>query len=294
MRNAGPGVSDPPRMSGAPGVSVILPAHDEAAYIGACLSALLASDPVKGAVQVIVIANACRDDTAGIARSHHASVRARGWQLDVLETEQPGKLAALNLGDRAARGAIRVYLDADVAVSPPLLAQIAGALDTAAPLYASGTPVVLPPEGAFLRAYTRFWQRLPFAATGVPGFGLFAVNDAGRARWKTFPDIISDDTFVRLHFASSERVRLPATYSWPMIAGLGNLLRVRRRQDDGVTQIAQLYPGLLKNDDTPRPGPGRLARLALQDPGGFAAYAFVKLAVRTPLARSRAGWARGR
>ena len=46
--------------------SILIPAHNEAEYLGACLSALLASDPAQE-VEVIVIPNACTDATAQIA-----------------------------------------------------------------------------------------------------------------------------------------------------------------------------------------------------------------------------------
>ncbi len=47
-------------------ISVIIPANNEEGYIGTCLDLLLASDPpAKGAMQVIVVANGCMDDTVG-------------------------------------------------------------------------------------------------------------------------------------------------------------------------------------------------------------------------------------
>ena len=89
-----------------------------------------------------------------------------------------------------------------------------------APRYASGRPnVTLSGQDTLTRHYTRFWETIPFMTQGVPGFGVFAMNRAGRARWGAWPDIISDDTFARLSFAPSERVSVPATYDWPMIEG---------------------------------------------------------------------------
>lgn len=262
-------------------ISVIIPAHDEAGYIGTCLEALLASRDVI--LQVIVVANACRDGTAQIARSS---------DVEVIETSRPGKLNALNLGEARATGSVLAYLDADVVVSPDLMARLAEVLTVDEPRYASGTPVVVA-QSAFSRAYARFWTQLPFVSEGVPGFGLFAVNRAGRARWQAFPEIISDDSFVRLNFAPQERVKVAANYQWPMIEGFSNLVRVRRRQDRGVAQLSRLFPELLVNDDTKRPGLGQMLALGLRDLPGFAAYGLVRLAVRTPCARSE-GWARGR
>jgi glycosyltransferase involved in cell wall biosynthesis len=272
-------------------LSVVIPAHDEAAWLPACLGALLASDPVEGGAEVIVVPNGCRDDTAGVARSHAGAFAAKGWRLEVIERAEGGKPGALTAGDAAARGRVIAYLDADVTVSPPLLAQLARALSGEAPRYGSGTARVTT-RGLVSTLYARFWRTTPFVSTGVPGFGLFAVNRAGRARWADWPRIISDDTFARLMFAPAERVSVPATYDWPMIEGFAPLVRVRRRQDAGVAEIGALYPGLLENRDTDR-GPPPWRR-ALRDPAGFAAYCAVRAAVLLPVARGGGGWARGR
>ena len=272
-----------------PRLSVIIPASNEADYIGACLTALFASGPLDA--ECIVVANGCRDATAAVAQGFAAQATAAGWALTVLDLPQGGKPNALNAGDRTARGALRAYLDADVVVSPPLMAQLIAALGGDSPRYATGTAQIPRAQSWVTRAYARFWQRLPFAQSNAPGYGLFAVNPAGRARWGDFPAIISDDTFVRLQFEPHERVQVPASYAWPMIEGFSALTRVRRRQDAGVAEIDRLYPGLLAREAKARLGKADLLALALRDPLGFATYAAVSLAVRL---RRGQGWTRGR
>ncbi len=269
-------------------VSILLPAHDEGAWITACLQAVMASDPMPPGwrAEVLVIANGCSDDTADRARQVGGA--------RVIELPQGGKLNALNQGEAQAQGEILIYLDADVIVSPPLLAGLVRALDTAVPRYASGQPQVSRARSWITRAYARLWVELPFLHTGVPGFGLFAMNRAGRARWDDWPDIISDDTFARLQFGPDERVRVPATYDWPMVEGFANLVRVRRRQDAGVTQIRADYSHLLTNDDKVALSRAGKLRLLLRNPLAFAVYAAVALAVKSPLFRSQSRWARGR
>lgn len=286
-------MADDPAVRAVPALSVVLPASNEAEWIGPCLRALCGSKWTNPSfVEVMVIANGCRDDTADRARAMAPVFAARGWELVVIERDEGGKLGALNAGDAAARGAIRVYLDADVTVSNGLLGQLHHALDTDRPRYASGR-VRITARGAVSRAYARIWRRVPFMAQGVPGCGVFAVNAAGRARWGAFPDIISDDTFVRLSFAPDERIGVPASYDWPIAEGMCNLIRVRRRQDTGVTEIADRFPELTANDDTPAvPLSGKLA-LAAGDPVGFAVYTGVALAVRMRPAPPT-DWSRGR
>ena len=271
-------------------LSVIIPASNEAGYISDCLRHLCASD--AAGVQVIVVANGCRDATARFARETLAAHQPAGWTSTVLELAQGSKPGALNVGDAAALHPMRVYLDADVQVSPGLLSALGAALAGPVPRYASGTPVIPAAQSAVTRAYARFWQKLPFNQTAAPGYGLFAVNAAGRARWGDFPSLISDDTFVRLQFLPEERVQVADPYLWPMIEGFAPLVRVRRRQDAGGRELSALYPGLMAREGKPDLTATELLRLALADPPGFATYAAVSLAVRAR--RGGAGFARGR
>ncbi|MBI6630601.1 glycosyltransferase [Pontibaca salina] len=273
-------------------LSVLIAARDEEDYLPGCLSALLAQDRAAPASEIIVAANGCRDRTVAVAQSFGAQFAARGWALVVLDLADGGKLAALNAAEQRARGAALVYLDADVRCEPALLGQLQQALDVAQPRYATGTLAVQPARSWVTRAYAGFWTRLPFVRGGAVGAGLFAVNRAGRARWGEFPEIISDDTFVRLNFAPDERIEVPARYHWPMVEGFANLVRVRRRQDRGVAEVNRQFPALTANARKTAPEARDLAGLMLSAPVGFGVYLAVHLAVR--LRRSTADWTRGR
>lgn len=295
--------------------AVIIPASNEAGYLGRCLAALVAQDRAAGRVLVIVAANACRDATVAVARGVEAAITTRGWQLVIDDSPEPGKLGALNRADALAEAAgagLRAYLDADVVCEPALLGQIRAVLDRAAPdrapleknvpeknvldrdapAYATGTLAVMRAQSWVTRAYADLWTRLPFVRCGAVGAGFFAVNAAGRARWGQFPAIISDDTFVRLNFAPDERHEVPARYHWPMVEGWANLIRVRRRQDAGVAEVYRLYPYLRANEGKGAVGQGGLLSLALRAPLGFVVYTAVRLAVR--LRSPGAEWSRGR
>ncbi|HLQ20084.1 MAG TPA: glycosyltransferase family 2 protein [Tabrizicola sp.] len=274
-------------------LSVIIPAHDEEAWIDRCLAALIAQTGETGAVELLVVANACRDGTVARARTYADRAAARGWDLRVLDLAEGGKIRALNAGDHAARGKLRVYLDADIACDAAMLAQLRRALtSTTAPRYATGTLAIAPARSVVTRAYASVWCRLPFVRGGAVGAGLYAVNGAGRARWGDFPQVISDDTFVRLSFAPDERIEVPARYHWPMVEGFGNLVRVRRRQDAGVAELRRLYPALFANEGKAPLRLSDLVRIALRVPLGFLVYLLVHLAVR--LRPPAADWTRGR
>lgn len=278
-------------------LAVLIPANDEDAYIGSCLQALFASEPVPGhRVQIIVIANGCTDQTAAIAGRFTEHAAARGWNLVVLEIETAGKIVALRageaeLGDPRMVDCVRVYLDADVIVTPPLLAEIAQVLDTTSPRFATGTVRVISPRSLLVKLYARFWRTLPYFDTGAAGFGFFAVNGRGRRRWGVFPDVIADDTFVRLNFRPHERIQVAALYRWPLVDNVVRLIRVRRRQDRGTAEIAERFPELLHNENKPSL---RLWPLIRRAPFGFMVYGLVVAIARLWPGNGRGGWTRGR
>jgi glycosyltransferase involved in cell wall biosynthesis len=274
-------------------LSIVIPANNEAAHINACLEAVLASDgPVRA--QIVVAANGCSDTTVPRAESFAERAAAKGWALTVLDLPEGGKLGALNAADAAATYEMRAYLDADVVVDADLFGQLAKALaETDTPRYASGQLRLCRAKSWVTRAYGRIYAQVPFLTEGVPGAGLFAVNAAGRARWADFPDIISDDTFVRLSFAPQERVGVSAGYDWPLVEGFAALVRVRRRQNAGVDEVFTRYPDLVRNDDKSPLSKSKMLIMALRDPIGFAVYVAVALAVKARPQTSQS-WERGR
>lgn len=273
-------------------LAVIIPACNEEAFIGRCLSAVLGQTSAVGRLQIIVAMNACNDGTKEIVQEFVPRARALGWVLVCDISESPGKIEALNRADMLVDAPIRIYLDADVICNPELLSQIRVALDRTEPRYATGTLEVSPARSWITRSYAKFWKQLPFVQGGTVGAGMFAVNAAGRKRWGVFPSIISDDTFVRRNFVSSERIEVQARYYWPMVEGLSNLVTVRRRQDAGVTEVYRLFPALRKNEAKIQLRSLELVRLTLSNPVGFVVYLLVHLLVR--LGPSVTDWSRGR
>lgn len=273
-------------------LSIVIPAHNEAGELPGAFEALLASNASHHLVEIIVVSNGSRDGTAEVARGFADAVARKGWSLTVIDLPQGNKIKALNAGDRAARGDVLIYLDADVRVSPRLLGALACALHRPDPAYASGRLRPVHARSALTRAYTRLWLRVPFMAHGVPGCGIFAMNRAGRDRWGDWPDVFADDTFARLQFAPHERHMVDESYTFPVAEGLRRLVRVRRRQNQGVRQVRTRYPELFRNEDRVSLSPRGVAALALRDPLGFATYAGVSVAVR--FTRWDGTWTRAR
>ncbi|MCA9510042.1 MAG: glycosyltransferase [Myxococcales bacterium] len=227
-------------------VSVVVPAHDEEAVIERCLRAMLeGAEP--GELDIVVVANGCRDATAARARAvaaeHPGAVR-------VVELERPSKHGALVRGDAEARGFPRFFVDADVSLPLAALRSVAAVLRRGEALVAAPRMQVDLGESSWAaRAYYRVWMRLPYHRSGTIGSGVYALSEAGRARVGPFPDIISDDGYVRLCFAPAERASIAgATFTITAPRDLAGVLAVKTRSQKGWRQLREQFPALVAND----------------------------------------------
>lgn len=176
--------------------SVIVAAHNEAAVLDRSLPNL-----VGPGVQVIVAANGCTDNTVEVASRH---------PVEVLDIPTPSKVAALNAGEKVATSFPRMYVDADVVLSPGAIAHLTRALGRPGALAAvplrrlelSGRPLLV-------RAYFAIHSRLPVFYNGLFGRGVIALSEAGRARFTQFPAVVADDLFLDSLFGPHERTVVP-------------------------------------------------------------------------------------
>jgi glycosyltransferase involved in cell wall biosynthesis len=185
--------------------SVIIAAHDEGAVLGRCLDALL-SDATPGELDIIVAANGCTDDTAGVALAR-TGVR-------VLDLPEAGKVGALNAGDAVAKGFPRLYLDADIVLTTGAVRALAAAVSVDGPgswhALAAAPRRELDIEGRSLmvRAYFAIQSRLPAFDGALFGRGVVALSESGRARFDQFPDVIADDLFLDSLFLPDEKLQV--------------------------------------------------------------------------------------
>ncbi|GAP54962.1 putative N-acetylmannosaminyltransferase [Arthrobacter sp. Hiyo6] len=180
--------------------SVIIPAHNEAGVVARVL-APLAPLAAAGQVEVIVVCNGCTDDTADIARHFDG--------VTVLELQQASKTAALNAGDAAASRWPRLYLDADVQISPTALRELFRCLAPGGPL-AARPSVRYDLQGAhpLIHSYYSTKLRLPSVRNGLWAGGAYALSMEGRRRFEEFPDVTADDLFVDRLFGPTEKAIL--------------------------------------------------------------------------------------
>ncbi|MGH9227698.1 MAG: glycosyltransferase [Acidimicrobiales bacterium] len=220
----------------SPAVSVVVPAHNEAAVLPRTLTALIAGAR-PNELDVIVVCNGCTDRSADVARSIGPPVR-------VLEIPQASKIDALNAGDEAADALPRVYLDADVELSIGSVRRIAEVLRSGKGMVAA-PEVALDPAGSswIVRAYYAVWLQLHRIHGDVFGSGVYAVSATGRQRFDRFPDILGDDLWISAMFERHERLSVrDATVVIRPPRTVRQLVRRRARAVQGNEEVRAVLP----------------------------------------------------
>ena len=143
-------------------ISLIIPAHNESAFLPSCLAAAqLAANRAQSAVEIIVVLNRCTDDTEEIARRHGCRiVREDAKNLSLIR----------NAGVAVASGEIIVTCDADSLMHPESFAKILQRLDSGKTV--GGGAMVLP-ERWSLGIVASAISILPYLIFSGVSFGLF-------------------------------------------------------------------------------------------------------------------------
>lgn len=185
--------------------SIVIPAHNESRSIARAIRSVL--DQCADA-EVVVVANACEDDTADQARRVSREVH-------VIETETSGKCPAMNLGDDTVESFPRFYMDADVYLAPGSIARLERALDDGVLLVAPESRIEFRRSSLPARLVLQIERRNHFygGSSAPNGSGVFGVSQSGRRRWDRFPKVLNDDGYVGLHFTAAETAVVPGAVS---------------------------------------------------------------------------------
>jgi cellulose synthase/poly-beta-1,6-N-acetylglucosamine synthase-like glycosyltransferase len=180
----------------SPRVSVVIAARDEEAHLWDKLVSLAGGGIPADHLEIIVVDDGSRDDTARIARAAGARV--------ISFPEGRGKAAALNAGVAAARHPILVLTDARQLLERGALAELCAALADPTVGAVSGE-LVGAAQGAG-SAYRRFddalrrWESRSGSMIGVVG----AFWACRRELYPTLPDgLILDDVYAPMMVARS-------------------------------------------------------------------------------------------
>ncbi len=205
--------------------SVIIPAHNEALVIERCLRSIL-TDHRHGELDIVVACNGCTDDTAAIAAAVDPSIT-------VVSTSEASKWGALDLGDAHAAGFPRMYVDADVAVSPRAIQTLADAMQRNGA--AIGAPTLRFPDfsasSMVVRLFYRGWRHSPYFDDKLIGFGFYALSSEGRSRFDTFPETMAEDYFLHRLFTAGERHVDDSSWFTPLLpTTVRDIVAVHARQ----------------------------------------------------------------
>ncbi|WP_420116503.1 glycosyltransferase family 2 protein [Micromonospora sp.] len=177
-------------------VTVLVPAHNEAAFIARKIADSLAQDYPADRLEILVVDDGSADGTAEqAARCGDPRVRV------VQQSERQGKSAALNRGVREARGEIVVCTDANGSLAPASVRAVVAAFDHPDVAVVSGRklPIGDGAHGGGESAYWRYESALKGfegrlgTVVGADG-GIFAVR---RSLFRDIPPgIFADDFWI--------------------------------------------------------------------------------------------------
>ncbi len=263
-----------------PRISLIVPAHNEAAVIAQTLAPLRAL-AYQGKAEVIVVPNACTDQTAEAAR-------AACPEAQILSTEVPGKANALNIAMTRAKGDAVISLDADL-VLPASAVEILAAplLDGRADATCGRMHVDLGGAALLVRLFYQGWALNPYHDGGKFG-GVFGLSRAAVVRIFPLPPLTADDEYVSRKVAPARTQFCPAVrFTVFAPRTLRALFAIRKRSWRGTRALATAAAGRKTNAGAARTVLSR-AKTQPQTWAGVAVYFAVILAARLAVFCERA------
>ena len=204
--------------------SVIVPAYNEAAYLGQALDSLLHQD-YDGTYEVIVVDNNSRDDTAAIAARYGVRV--------VREPEQ-GVCAARQRGVDCAKGEIIISTDADTTQPADWLRTIDARFADSAGVVAVAGPCRYKNPSWWAKAYPTLLFGLVSAIYALTGFVFYVSATNFAIRRTAFPGYDLKLTQGGDELDLLRRLRRRGEVSW-------------HRQNVVTTSARRLQRGLLYN-----------------------------------------------
>lgn len=213
--------------------TVIIPAHNEETTILRCLEALHTPyTSNKPPIDIVVSCNGCSDNTAELVRQHFPMVTC-------IEQATASKIAAIRAAEKIAISKPYIYLDADIKLSRASLNQLTKASQAnTGKLIVPRSMTITEHSSYWVRAYYRHWYLTPGVLKLGFGSGVYVLNEKARSQFNHWPDIISDDGFVRTFFNDDDIVIVDTAISEVTApAKLNHLLAIKRRSKFGNLEI---------------------------------------------------------
>ena len=217
--------------------TVIIPAHNEATVIAQCLDSIAGQESVE---RIIVACNACTDNTAKIVKLYE--------KVHCLELVMASKTNAINEAEKYISSYPVFYIDADTCLGPGAIQEVTRVMTNNRLLLAAPTPVVSATYSSWpVRTFYRVWLNLPYIKEGVIATCSYVIAREGRKRFSHFPEVISDDGFVRGHFETCELANVASAKIYINAPkDLLSLIKIKTRARLGNIQLSktQDLPGI--------------------------------------------------
>ena len=219
--------------------TVIVPAYNEASSIATLLSQIV-NGVHSEEYQVIVACNGCLDNTVDVVRTQFPEVTC-------LDIDTPSKTNAINRAEALRPGFPRIYIDADVQISSRSVTRLIHTLQS------ESSPLVVAPRGVplteasdrLVQWFYAAWQKTVYFIEDGFGSGVYGLNRTAREKFSAFPDLISDDGFVRtlgpdvrIQVCEESRSRVQAPRN------IRDLLAIKVRSKLGKIELSRKNPEL--------------------------------------------------
>jgi glycosyltransferase involved in cell wall biosynthesis len=224
--------------------TIIIPAYNEASVITNTIKSIL-SDGMITPSQIIIVCNACHDNTAEIVRQFlvdaENQLKQQKIEILILETPIASKTNAINLGHDKATHLKRILLDADIMISGASLVTLYNQMHLNNALVAS-------PRAIFNYANSNFWVNQYYRVASVSNYNRFqrisnviALSEQATQRLGNLPQIIADDEYISRQFCESEKLVVDKCYfEFTCPLDLVSLLKTQTRVRLGNIQLNKL------------------------------------------------------
>lgn len=170
--------------------TIIIPAHNEENVIKRLLDEI---KKISHIYTIVVSCNGCTDSTEDIVEKYSP-------EIFYVSTGIGSKTNALNLAEEQIKFSLPcLYLDADVIISCESIVSLLNCAQR------YSYPVLVVPKlvmnienSSFLvKQYYKYWLSTRYCLIEGYGRGMYVLNETARKAFDNFPDVISDDGFVR-------------------------------------------------------------------------------------------------
>ena len=177
--------------------TIIIPAHNEEKNIYDTLEQLYTGHQHE--YIVIVVCNGCTDNTIQIIKEHFPSITCKTIEI-------ASKAHAIRHAESLTPGFPRIYLDADISLSRDAAIEIINIchLNKSPCLVVPKSKMLLSRTSFWVKLYYEFWYQTPYVTKQGYGSGVYSLSKLARLRFKEWPDMVSDDGFIRSQFSLEE------------------------------------------------------------------------------------------